>query len=224
MKTLMVVSPHCDDAELGAAGYIAKRAAQGWNIVLVVGTVGAVTFLHSGERVTEGTRVKEQQAAMEVLGVKHLEVLTMGYDGKLHTYPMGDLVCMLDAAQEKYKPDEVLLPLPSAHQDHKTMWDVGIASTRPSPSKHNPTLIAAYEYPLTGWGDGAEASAFRGGMYIDVSDYLHLKEEALHCYGSQMRGANEQISVEGAKALARLRGVECGCSYAELFHILRLRG
>jgi len=220
----MVVSPHCDDSELGVGGYMAKKIQQGWEVIVVVATVSSIKFLHNSTEVSHEDRISEFRRALECLGVTGYHTLTLNMDGKLHLHPMSDLVKQLDEIQEHYKPDEVLIPLPSAHQDHRTVWEACVASTRPSPAKHNPRMIAAYEYPLTGWGPGSDMSAFRGGLYVDISEQLDLKLEALKCYESQMRGENEQISLEGAKALARLRGVESGCSYAELFHILRLRG
>jgi LmbE family N-acetylglucosaminyl deacetylase len=128
----------------------------------------------------------------------------------------------LDAIQERFKPTEVLIPLPSAHQDHRYAYEVCIAATRPSASKWRPSLIAAYEYPASGWGDGSGVDAGHGGIYVDVSRHWHKKMAALDCYQSQMRGPQHLFSLEGAEALAIMRGLECGFKKAELFHALRI--
>jgi LmbE family N-acetylglucosaminyl deacetylase len=130
---------------------------------------------------------------------------------------------MLDDIIDQFKPTEVLIPLPSSHQDHRYTWEVGIAATRPSAAKHQPTLIAAYEYPSTNWGDGSEANAGKGGLYANVTDYWDRKVEALSKYETQMRGEHHLYSIAGVTALGNLRGLEAGFGKAELFHVLRIR-
>jgi len=223
MTRLMVIAPHCDDAELGCAGYMAKTIDDGGEVIVVIATVGDIHFLHRDEIVDKMTRIEEFKAAIKVLGVKDYMVVTFDYEAKLNTFPSGNMVKALDQAQDEWKPDEVLIPLPSAHQDHKYMWDVSVAATRPSPAKHMPTLIAAYEYPSTSWGEGAEVSSFRGGMYVDIGAHIDQKMKCLDEHKSQMRDGDHLISTEAVKALARIRGLEAGFQYAELFQILRLR-
>lgn len=221
-KTVLVFSPHADDAELGVGGYIAKTVAEGGTVIVAVATVGAVNFLHLDREVEGYARLEELNNSMKVLGVQHVRVLSEGYDSKLHQLPMGNMVRQLDDLQEEFQPTEVLIPLPSAHQDHQYCWDVGVASTRPSPAKHSPSMVAAYEYPLTFWGAGSQASAFRGGVYVDVTAHWETKIKALGQYTTQMRDGVSLISLQGATALAQLRGVEAGVSYAELLHALRI--
>lgn len=221
-KRVLVFSPHADDAELGCGGYIARCVDQGSIVCVVVATVGKTKFLHLDKAVTGAQRLHEFYASMVVLGVHQTHVLTEGFDSKLNMYPMGDLVAKLDELQEEFKPDEVLIPLPSSHQDHVYCWDVGVAATRPSTSKHQPSVVAAYEYPSTCWGSGAEASSFRGGIYVDISEYWEKKQTALSKYVTQMREGQSLISTSGVDALSRLRGIEAGFTRAELFHALRI--
>lgn len=223
MKKLLVLSPHADDAELGCGGYIARTIAEGGEVLVAVATVGDTKFIHSGRVVPASERVEELKGSMSVLGVKDYRVLTYGFDTSLNTYPQGAMVAMLDELQQEFKPTEVLVPLPSAHQDHKYCWEVGVASTRPSYSRHSPTIVAAYEYPLTSWGEGSAARGFNGGLYVNVTSYWDAKVQALEKYKSQMRGANDLISIHGMEALGKLRGLESGFTYAELFYTLRAR-
>lgn len=221
-KTVLVFSPHADDAEIGVGGYIARTVAEGGTVIVVLATVGSIKFLHLDRNVDAEERLEEFHASMKILGVQHTHVLTQGYDSRLNTVPMGSMVAELDMLQEQYRPDEVLIPLPSAHQDHQYCWDVGVAATRPSPAKHSPRVVAAYEYPLTFWGNGSQSSAFRGGIYVNVTDHWGKKEDALRQYKSQMREDLSLISLNGVNALAQLRGVESGCHKAELLHALRI--
>lgn len=223
MAKIIVFAPHADDAELGLGGFIAKSVKAGDDVMVVIATVGDVKFLHLGHHVGEAERLSELRASMRVLGVEKYKVLTYGHDSNLHLFAQGQMVKMLDEIQAEFQPDTVLIPLPSAHQDHRYCWEVGIASTRPSLSKDFITFVGAYEYPLSSWGEGSHANSFQGGMYVDISEHMDTKLRALSEYKSQMRGANALISLDGATALGRLRGIESGFHYAELIHTIRMR-
>lgn len=222
MTKLLVLSPHCDDETISCGGYIARTIAEGGEVLVVIASVSEIEFLHKGI-VSIEYRINELEQALEKLGGCEFELLTTGYESNLHQYSMGKLVASMDKIQNNFCPDEVLIPLPSCHQDHVFMHTACVATTRPSRYKHQPKLIAAYEYPLTNWGEGADANASKGGMYVDVTEFWPQKVEALECYESQMRGNHDLISTPGCEVLAKMRGLEIGVEYAELFHIMRYR-
>ena len=222
-RRLLVIAPHADDEVLGCGGYMAKVVAEGGDVMCVVASIGDIHFLHLNRVVTIEERVEEYTHALEALGVKNSAILTYGKESILETYPSGKMVRELDLVQQAFQPTEVLLPLPSFHQDHVYMWNVCIAATRPSAAKHSPNIVAAYEYPAQCWGESSSYDAGRGGMYVNVSDYFDKKCHALSKYTTQMREEGHLISIEGATALARLRGLESGYKYAELFHTLRIK-
>lgn len=223
MRKLLVLSPHADDAEIGCGGFIARTVAEGGEVMVCVATVSPVHFLHLGRTVSIQERLDEFDNSMSVLGVQRRVILSYERDGSMALFSQAEMVRQLDDIQQEFKPDTVLIPLPSSHQDHRYCWEVGIAATRPSQAKHQPGVIAAYEYPSTNWGDGAEANASRGGMYANVSDYWDQKVESLKQYKTQMRADGHLFSIDGVEALARLRGLESGYKHAELFHTLRIR-
>lgn len=221
-KRIFVLSPHVDDAELGVGGYLARAVDQGAEVMVALATAGTVRHPHGA--VTGRQRMDEFHAAMEVLGVQQVRVLTQERDGELPHFSHARMVGMLDDLQRAFQPDEILLPLPSAHQDHTYCWEAGIAMARPHRATHGPALVAGYEYPLTSWGAGAGFSAFRGGLYIDISATWERKLHALRQHASQF-GAGDAgaLALEGVSALARLRGAEAGFGHAELLHIVRQR-
>jgi N-acetylglucosamine malate deacetylase 1 len=220
-QRLLVLSPHADDAELGAGGFIARTVAEAGDVCVALMTVGQVKFRHRGT-VMPGERMREFTDSMGLLGVDRVNILSRGLDGKMYTAPQCEFVAKLDDLIDDFKPTQVLIPLPSSHQDHRYAYEVGIAATRPSAAKHQPGMIAAYEYPSSNWGDGAEANPSKGGMYVNVSVFWRHKMDALNCYASQMRGPHHLFSTAGVDALGTMRGLESGCQRAELFHVLRM--
>jgi LmbE family N-acetylglucosaminyl deacetylase len=220
MKRVLVVSPHADDAEISCGGTIARVIAEGGEVCVALMTAGSVKFRHSGD-VPTSERIQEFNASMESLGVQYSRVLSFDLDGKMYTAPQSNFVSQLDDFIDSFKPDTILVPLPSSHQDHRYAWEVCLAATRPNISKHQPQLIAAYEYPLSCWYNGG-FEAGKGGMYVDVSKYWDKKIEALKQYKTQMRGDQSLISIRSVESLATQRGLESGVDKAELMHVLRL--
>lgn len=222
-KRVLALSPHADDVELGVGAYLANVVSEGGLVLVVLATAGAEPKGNSRGANSAELRKGEFQRAMVVLGVQQTCVLSEGFDGRLQAFPMDEMVGMLDGLRDEFQPDEILLPLPSSHQDHSYCWEAGIAMTRPTASKRQPSLVAGYEYPMTGWGAGAEFSAFKGGLYINVEATWERKLAALREHRSQVREADHLISLEGVTALGRMRGLESGFKYAELLHVVRQR-
>jgi LmbE family N-acetylglucosaminyl deacetylase len=114
--------------------------------------------------------------------------------------------------------DQVFLPVPSHHQDHQIVYQVGFAALRPRGSP-GPSLVAAYEYPYVGW---APEEPRGGRWYVDISGTLDRKKAALAAYRTQAASPPHPLSWEAVETLARQRGFESGFRHAELFHVLRM--
>ena len=109
-RTLVAFHAHPDDESLLTAGTMAKAAAEGHRVVLVVATAGELgeadaSFGAKGDHDTEGlgaTRLAELARAAEILGVARTEVLGYRDSGSGTTRPPGPGLCFADA-----DPDEV---------------------------------------------------------------------------------------------------------------------
>ena len=218
LRRLMVVAPHADDAELGAGGYMARTIDDGGAVKVVVLAVGPVYFPHLGRIVPAEERLAEMEAALKILGVRDFAVFSRETDRRLDTVPTCEVVEYLDRIQEEFRPTELLIPLPSSHQDHTAAFRACIAASRPR--RQGPELVAAYEYPASSWGEGAGETG-RGGLYVEISPWIAQKLDALRQHESQMRQDGHCFSIKAAEALAIMRGLESGLERAELFHVLR---
>ena len=58
-------------------------------------------------------------------------------------------------------------------------------------------------------------------LFVDITDTVAKKAAALACYASQVDNAPSR-SVEACKALAKFRGSQNGCGYAEAFKVVRI--
>ena len=158
---------------------------------------------------------------MNLLGVQTFTVLFPKYDTILDTLPIVEVVKAISAEINSFLPTEVFIPLISSHQDHKVTYEACLAALRPSIMPHCIELIVGYEYPASGWGDETFLDSGKSGMFVDITKYLEKKNQALMCYKTQIVDGKHCFSIEAATAMAKMRGIECGMEYAEMFRVMR---
>ena len=62
---------------------------------------------------------------------------------------------------------------------------------------------------------------FKPNLYIDITDYLDKKLEALKIYDTELDALPFPRSLEAIKAQAIIRGTEAGVLYAEAFRVIK---
>jgi len=226
-QRLLVVAPHADDEAYGCAGTIAKAKAMGGDVFVIVGSVGNLQHYNQGQpTVTGETRTEEVRASMELLGVDGYEILYTETDRhlRLDAVPQRDLIRLLerDAAYaiDKVRPTVILLPAPSFNQDHRALFQAGFAACRPHARQQKPFVnhVLSCDAVQLGWRE----MPFHPDVYVDISEYLDVKLQALSCHRSQLRPDPDLGSLENVERLARLRGAEIGVSAAEAFECHRV--
>jgi LmbE family N-acetylglucosaminyl deacetylase len=121
--TLMAVHAHPDDEAIGTGGILAKAAAEGIRTVLVTCTGGEVGEINPDTNATPETlgpiRKRELEAAAEILGVTHLEMLGYRDSGMMGTadndHPdsfsranLDKAIARLVTLVRKYKPSVIV--------------------------------------------------------------------------------------------------------------------
>ncbi len=211
-KTIMVIAPHADDEVLGCGGYLLHQVKEGARVVVVLGTIGGINERQNFEmRLAEATQVNKQLGS-------ELFYLFKNKDAMLDTVPSLEITAKLDQYIEQYRPDEIFINYRSRHQDHIKMYDCAMASMRLKEG-YMPKLIALYEYPFV--SDGLDI--VRGGkIYHDITDNIDEKVALFNLYASQVKAAPSPLNESGIKALASIRGLECGMEYAEMFYVQKM--
>ncbi|TMI93495.1 MAG: PIG-L family deacetylase [Bacillati bacterium ANGP1] len=225
-QRLLVVTPHADDEAYGCGGTIAKVKAAGGEVFVIVASVGDLRHCGSVGTVTGETRAAELKAAMEYLQVDGYEILFT--DGESHlrldTIPRRDLVALLERdakySIDKVRPTALILPAPSYNQDHGAIFDAGFTACRPHrrEDKHFIDLVLTCDSVQLGWGQ----AAFHPDVYVDISEYLGAKLDALAFHKSQLRPAPDPGSLQNVERLARLRGADIGVDAAEAYECHRI--
>jgi LmbE family N-acetylglucosaminyl deacetylase len=222
---VMVVTPHPDDAEIGAGGTIASWVKQGREVILVVCTNGdkGSTDPDMTSEMLPQIRHQEQMKAAKILGIS--EVIFLDYpDGFLEDTPefRGELVRLI----RKHRPDVVMTTDPYRryiwHRDHRI---TGIA-----------TLDAIYPYARDRLcypehiAEGLEPHRVKEvylwgseelDTYIDVSDTFDIKMAALSCHASQV-APYVKFFRQRIKTRAEKVGQSEGVPLAEAFHRIEI--
>lgn len=209
---ILGVSPHADDVELGLGGYIAAKAHEGAKVTIAVLTQ------------TAGSRQKEALAGAKMLKVQDYRFLELGPENELGTTAhMGKNVQKLEVLFGGLQPDEIYIPLPSFHQDHRAAFEMCLSALRPNPNRYHPRRVLAYENPGQSWR--AQDTPTTGYVYYRLNDdWMHDKLASLTKHVSQWVSKpdkNAVFSQEGVIRLAQFRGIECGAEYAERFYLIQ---
>ena len=182
----------------------------------------------STKLVTQRTRLDEFESVMKLLGVADWDVLYTDTTTHLalDTVPRKQLVGLLEAAGrlsiDALRPTMVMIPALSYNQDHEALYHACVTATRPGAAgeKYTVPFVLAYDNTSLFWSP--EQRRFHPSLYVDVSDYLDVKIEALRLHASQVRAPLYHGSPEGLELATRVRGREVGVEAAEGF--VQLRG
>ena len=206
---ILAVGAHLDDIELACGGTLAKALKDGNQVKMIVMSKSGYKNYDGRIMRTNEKAVQEGNAAAEVLGVKDLEILD--FENKDIPYH-SEVVEELERRINEFQPDIIFTHWPfDTHQAH-----VGTAkSTITAARRYN--TIYLYE-PIA--PSGRSYVAFRPQTYVDISDVIELKIEALKKHETEFNKFGEDW-IEGVKARAAFRGYEMGKKYGEAFEVLR---
>ena len=165
--------------------------------------------------------IKESKKVFDYLGVSDYEFLNIPAT-KLNEIPVADLNGQVDKFVKRRKPDTIFIPFPDRHIDHRIIFDSGIVASRPL-NKDSPRNVLLYEtLSETHWNVPGVESTFSPDLFINIDDQIKNKLVALGMYKSQINKNTPSRSLEAAEALARFRGSQNNCKYAEAFKVVRI--
>lgn len=204
-NNILVLAPHTDDGELGLGGTIRYLIELGKKVTYVA-------FSTAQQSVPEGfpkdilkTEVKR---ATSKLGILPENLLIYNYEVRKLGYVRQEILEELIQLRKSNDFDLVFMPsLHDIHQDHTTIAQEGLRAFK------NTTLLG---YELI-WNN----LTFNTQCFVQLEKrHIEAKIEALKEYESQ--GKRDYLSEEFIFSLAKARGVQAGCPYAEAFEVVRL--
>jgi LmbE family N-acetylglucosaminyl deacetylase len=220
-KRILVVAPHPDDETLGAGGTIAKYAAEGHEVFVLM-VSGHLPPLYPRDQYD--TTVAEASCAFEILGVSRSRFLEIPAT-RIGDEPVDVLNGHISHAVQEFAPHIVLGPFPDRHIDHRLIFDGVMVAARPVGAGRAIEMLAVYEtLSETHWNAAGIEPAFAPTWVVNITAELEHKVRALECYTSQIPPFPGARSVEAVRALAAFRGTQAGFAAGEAFQIVRMVG
>ena len=218
LKNIVVISPHPDDETLGLGGSIKKFSSSGIKVHILVVSGHLPPLLDNKNQFL--TTKEEAIKAFDKLGVTSFEFLEIPAT-YVNKEDISSLYGKINKFIKQIDPEVVFLPFPDRHIDHRIIFDGSVVACRPI-KKNFPKIVLMYEtLSETHWNVAGAEPIFNPDFFIDISNEISFKLSALNCYKSQIK-ENPSRSTDAIKALAKFRGSQNGCDYAEAFKLVRM--
>jgi len=204
-QTILVLSPHVDDAELGCGGSIRLLLEQGNHVHIAAFSACRHSVLVG---FPEDVLVQEIKASTQKLGIPEENLHLFDYDVRTFNYHRQQLLDDILKLRDTLKPSVVFVPsINDIHQDHYTIAQEAVRAFKFS------TLLC-YELPWNNF-------EFKTTLFFGLKEaQVEKKIQALSQYKSQAHRLYMQP--EFTRSQARMRGVQAGVEWAEVFEVVRM--
>jgi len=201
-KTILIISPHTDDGELGCGGSIARFVEEGNNVIYAALSACEKSIpCHYPQDILR----REVKRATAVLGLNE----PILYDFEVREFPRlrQEILDTLISLRNEVRPDIVFTPSSyDTHQDHHTTREETLRAFKQC-------TILGYEQP---WNN----ITFYTSAFIALQDrHLDKKIQALKCYETQKD--RSYLSDDFIRGLALTRGTQIENKYAEAFEVIK---
>ena len=204
-SSIVVFGAHPDDIEIGMGGTVPKLVGLGYDLTLVVATLP--NFVATD---TKEDRRREATMSAKVMGCKAPEFLDLNPDQIIFNRRF---VTQISDIIQKHNPEAIFTQwIGDTHQDHQALTRGVIAASR------DRNDLFMYETTIPG---GISESAFRPQLFVDVTETLELKKNALECFDSQKIRCGP-VWIDALVGRCSFRGYQMNAKYAEAFEVIKV--
>lgn len=225
MKKILIFAAHPDDDILGCGGLISKYSNSSEIRVVFIGEGSSCRF---SKNKLDSKIVKDEIKQRNQSGIKalnHLGVNNFHFHnlpcGRFDEIPLIEINQILESEIIKFKPDSIFTHSKNdANNDHKIIYKSSIIATRPG-SKFLVKNLFTYEILSSSeWNFG---DSFLPNYFVELSEFdIRKKIDSMMEYKTEILQYPYPRSEEGIITLAKLRGMQSFCQYAEAFKSIRI--
>ncbi len=203
--TVLVLAPHTDDGELACGATMHKLVEQGCRVYYMA-------FSICEDSVPEGfppdTLLQELLSATSLLGLDKKDIIVARHKVRRFNEVRQEILEHLVRLRYELNPDLVFMPSTrSLHQDHQVIHMEGMRAFK----KHT---CFGYDLP---W----DTLQFPANAFHAVDErHIEAKITALKMYKTQAH--RDYVDPNFIRSLARVRGEQGHCRWAEAFEVLRM--
>jgi LmbE family N-acetylglucosaminyl deacetylase len=216
--TVAVVAAHPDDEILGVGGTLARHVQRGEEVHAIVVADGATSRY-------EPDLVQELQdsgrMAADVLGFASIHFLGLP-DQRLDAMPLFEVTQRVEDMLQLLRPQIVYTHFcGDVNADHGVLTRCVTTACRPF-RLPDLRMLASFETPSsTEWALPTTAAAFVPTQFVDITETIEQKLDAMDCYQSELRDYPHPRSRRSLRERAAYWGSAIGRAAAEPFVILR---
>lgn len=200
----LVLAPHTDDGELGCGGTIARLVEAGCEVAYAAFSTARQSL---PEDFPPDTLSREVKAATGQLGIRPENVHVLDYEVRKLGYSRQAILEDLVRLRREFSPELVFMPsLHDIHQDHSTVAAEALRAFKAC------TLLG---YELI-WNN----LTFNTACFVRLAA-AHVERKVLAFQEYKSQAGRPYASREFLESLARTRGVQIGCEFAECFEVVR---
>ena len=217
-QNVVVIAPHPDDETLGLGGTIKRFTKNKINVSILI-VSGHLPPLYKKKDFDQ--TLLESKKVFKYLGVSDYEFMRIPAT-KVNELSVADLNKKISKFITDRTPDTVFIPFPARHIDHRIIFDSSVVACRPL-NKKSPKNVFLYEtLSETHWNVPNVEPSFQPTVFVNIDETIKDKISAMRLYKSQINSNTPSRSEDAIEALAKFRGSQNGCKYAESFQIVRM--
>lgn len=215
-KKVLIVAAHADDEAFGMGGTLLKFSKdKNIDLFWLIAT-------WPWEPKWNACQIEEREKAITSVQekIRFNNIIRWGYkDNLLDTIPINELQEKFVELINELKPQQIFTPSNRDFNfEHKIMFEIVEMSSKPYYSDFIEEIFA-YEIPSS--TEAAFHKGYQANTYYDVTDQIDEKLKLIALYSSEINSFPHPRSKEYVNSLARVRGAESGCQFAESFNLLR---
>ncbi len=232
---ILVVCAHPDDETIGMGGTL-KKLSKDHDVTVLFVAEGITARRKSGfennpvydvsneemEKMKEEIEIRKDHAreALKILGVNKMRFLNLP-NQELDQVPLLRIIKEIEKEIEETQCKMIFTHhFNDLNLDHGVVYEATITAARPLPGTPV-SMIASFEIPAS--TDWKAPYQFKPNLFIDISNELQSKVEALKAYHYEIRKPPHPRSKEMTEAGAFRWGSLSGYNSSEAFEIIRLR-
>lgn len=221
-KTVLVVAAHPDDEVLGCGGTIARHLVEGDSVHVLFMADGVSSRGILPNSVEHQERNHAAYQASQTLGIT-TPLTFLGFpDNRMDTLSILDITQALEKVIKTIKPQTIYTHhYGDLNVDHQITHKAVMTACRPQGDYSVKTILCFAIPSSTEWQTPNSGQAFEPNWFVDISDTLKIKMEALQAYHVEMREWPHARSYENVEILAKNSGARIGKKASETFNLMR---
>jgi LmbE family N-acetylglucosaminyl deacetylase len=221
MSVLCIVA-HPDDEVLGVGGTLAQHATDGEDVHVCILSDGVTSRYEDTDAADEEIEQRRERAERAADTFGATVSIHEFPDNSFDTVPLLNLVQTIESEITEHSPEIVYTHhYGDLNIDHELTCRATVTATRPLADSTVQRVFAFETLSASEWSVPRSDNAFQPTSFVNISDHIDSKLEALSVYERELRNQPHPRTVDTVRKNAEVWGSKAGVSAAEPFELLR---